>query len=155
VSDDELAAKVGRLERRVRALEQIVGRLARLRPELAPIDRDWLVDLLPAIVAAIGDATWALPDLAALSLLQGNDSLASAIAPHTGRAGGLRSLGKALSRCAGHIVDGFELRQVGTSRDGIVWQCVFENRENRAADCASDSTARTIGVSASCASRST
>jgi hypothetical protein len=130
---DELAAKVSRLERRVHALEQAVGRLARRAPPLAPIDRDWLVDLLPAIAAVIGGATWALPDLAALALLPGNDSLASVLAPHTGRAGGLRALGKSLARCAGHDVGGFELRQVGTSRDGIVWQCVFETRETRAA----------------------
>jgi hypothetical protein len=134
MADDELAAKVSRLEHRVRALEQIVGRLAHRVPPLAPIDCDWLVDLLPAIAAATHGAVWAATDLCALALLPGNEKLVAALAQRTGRAGGFIALGKALARCVGHDVDGFELRQVGTGRDGRLWQCVSNLREIRAAD---------------------
>jgi hypothetical protein len=152
VSDDELATKVARLERRLRELEQAVGRLAHRVPPLAPVDRAWLADLLPAVVANIGDAAWALPHLAALALQRGNGDLASALA----RPGGFLSMGKALARSAGHSVDDFTLLRVGNSRDGVLWQvkqCDVRDDQPRAADCASDNVAGTLAVSASCASR--
>lgn len=133
---DTLAAEVAHLRWQMRQLEQTVGRLARARPPLHPADLDWLADLLPAIAVAADGAVWTLPDLAALALLPGNETLAAALAQHTGRAGGFISLGKALARCAGHAVDGFELRRVGTARDGRLWQCVSNLRDLRTADCA-------------------
>ncbi len=133
---DALRAEVRRLNWRLEFVEREVARMARIRPALDPLDRDWLASLLPAIFTATRGNVWALPDLAALALVPGNEPLAAAIAPHTGRAGGFISLGKALARCAGHAVDGFELRRVGTARDGRLWQCVSNLRDLRAANCA-------------------
>ena len=116
--DGDLAS----LTRRVEALEHAVAKLSRPRP-LADFDREWMAWLLPAIAAAAGDGVFALPDLAALALLPGHEALAAALAPRAARPGGLRALGMALARCsAGGPVNGFELRMVGTSRDGRLWQ---------------------------------
>jgi hypothetical protein len=114
---------------RVDALEAV-----RRRP-LSAADRNWLTRLLPAVDVATNGAVWALPDLAALSLLPRNGALASALAARTGRTG-LQPLGKALARCARHAVDGLELRRVGACRDGVLWQVAMTVAETRAGNAA-------------------
>jgi hypothetical protein len=119
VPADDVAAlrlEVADLRVRVDALEAV------RRRRLTAADREWLIRLLPAIHAAVGDGAWVLCELAALALLPGNAALAAALAPRMQRPGGLRALGKSLARGAGHVVGGFELFCVGESRDGRLWQ---------------------------------
>ena len=113
-------ADLDSLRREVRELQAIVAQLQPKRRSLSAVDRDWLSGLLPAIDVVVADNVWSLVDVAALSLLPANGALASALATRTG----LQRLGKALSRCVGHTVGGFELRRVGTCRDGVLWQVV-------------------------------
>jgi hypothetical protein len=134
VSDDFASkSEVRALARRVLQLEQAVVHLTRRR--IAAEDSEWLASLLPAIYAVIGDGVWVLCELAALALLPGNDALAAALAARGGRTS-LQALGKRFARCAGHVVDGFELRRVGTCRDGVLWQVsvAMNVAETRAAD---------------------
>jgi len=104
----------------VRALR---SELACLRvPRLSAVDFAMLARLLPAIREAAGDSVWTAADLAALAVLPGRGVLAEALAPLVRDRGGLRSLGKALARAAGHNVNGYRLAQVGTDRAGALWQ---------------------------------
>lgn len=101
--------------------EELAAALHPPRRALMPADRVWLALLLPAIDAAAGDAVLTTAELAALALRPQNAALAVALSR---RLSSMRSLGKALSRCADRVVGDFELRHVGNASGAALWQCV-------------------------------
>ena len=111
--------EVAALRRELRELKLYVGQLALRRSVDARLGV-----LLSAIFAAVGDSVWTAADVSTLAVLPGRGVLAEALAPLVRDRGGLRSLGKALARAAGHNVNGYRLAQVGTDRAGALWQVV-------------------------------
>ena len=108
------------------ALVGLQARVARLESRqatrrLSPDDAARLQRLLVAISEACGSSCWNLPDLAALSLVPGNDALAFALATIVGDAPTLRGAGRFLRRACGHVVDELVLERVGAARDGAVY----------------------------------
>ena len=124
----------------VRALRsELAAALARPpRRPLAPADRAWLGAFLPAAGAALGDRVWMAPELAAIALRAECGALAATLAAVGGK--GLRRFGKRLARVAGHAVGELELRRVGETSAGVLWQ-VFQIRETPRADIAPVRTA--------------
>jgi hypothetical protein len=111
----------------VRALRAEVAALAcPPRRPLAPADRAWLGAFLPAAGAALGDRVWTAPELAAIALRAECGPLATTLDAVGGES--LRRFGKKLARCAGHAAGELELRRIGESSAGVLWQ-VFQTRE--------------------------
>ena len=108
------------------------------RRPLAPSDRAWLAAFLPAAGAAVGDRVWTAPEVAAIALRADCEPLAATLAAVGGE--GLRRFGKRLARCAGHAVGDLELRRIGESSAGVLWQ-VFQRRETPRANIAPDRAA--------------
>ena len=144
---DELRAALARTEGKLDALRaevqamrgELAAALARPpRRPLAPADRAWLGEFLPAAGAALGDRVWTAPELAAIALRAECGALAATLAAVGGE--GLRRFGKRLARVAGHAVGELELRRVGETSAGVLWQ-VFQIRETQRADIAPVRTA--------------
>ena len=111
--------EVAALRRELRELKLYVGQLALRRSVDARLGV-----LTSEIFAAVGDSVWTAADVSTLAVLPGRGVLAEALAPLVRDRGGLRSLGKALARAAGHSIGGYRLAQVGTDRAGALWQVV-------------------------------
>jgi hypothetical protein len=113
----ELVAEV----RGLRALIE-ASRPTSRRTSLCAADAPRLQHLLLAANDACGDAIWPATELVALGLV--NADLARALEAHLPKSGngGLRRLGRFLSRCAGHGVEGLCLLRVGEDRCGALWQ---------------------------------
>lgn len=103
------------------------------RRPLTPPDRAWLAAFLPAAGAAMGDRVFTAPELAAIALQADCGPLAAVLA----QVGGddFRRLGKRLARCAGHAAGNLELRRIGETSAGVLWQ-VFQTRETHRANIA-------------------
>lgn len=114
--------------------EELAAALARPpRRPLAPSDASWLAAFLPAAGAALGDRVWTAPELAAIALRAECGPLAVTLAAVGGE--GLRRFGKRLARCAGHAIDDLELRRIGETSAGVLWQ-VFQSHQTPRADFA-------------------
>ncbi|MBL8288276.1 MAG: hypothetical protein JNL85_09865 [Rubrivivax sp.] len=106
----------------VRALREEVGHL--MRRLLAPDDRRDLAALLPLVWAILGTRAWTAADLAAAAAAGAGaraDALVAFVATYTTEAGGLRMLGRLLTRCEGASAGGLRLHRLDVTSDGGIY----------------------------------